>query len=194
MIRCLLVTCICLVGPTSFALAQATDPVNTAANSNHAAIAAAAKELAVDLKEARELIKKVTDKATRERLELLITRSELKALEFEKAIAGAATVTTTTAPMAISQENFAKLLKGLKAEAFDDGKASFVASFAAQSHLSCAQARELLKAFSFDDGRIKSAVALYPRLTDKENFFTVLDVFSFDASRTEVRQKLNLKK
>jgi hypothetical protein len=193
MTRYLLVICFCLVVPTSVALAQVSNSGTNSANSNHAAIAAAAKELAADLKEARELIKKVTDKATRDRLELLITRSELKALEFEKSLAGAATA-TSTAPMAISQENFDKLLKGLKSESFDDGKASFVATFAAQSHLNCAQARELLKAFSFDESRIKSAVVLYPRITDKQNFFTVLDVFTFDVSRKEVREKLSLKK
>lgn len=193
MIRYLLVMSFFLALPTSVALAQLGGPGSNAANSNHAAIAAAAKELAADLKEARELIKKVTDKATRDRLELLITRSELKALEFEKSLAGAATI-TTTAPMAISQENFDKLMKGLKSEAFDDGKTSFVETFASQSHLNCAQAREILKAFSFDEGRIKSAVALYPKITDKQNFFTVLDAFTFDVSRKEVREKLSLKK
>lgn len=155
------------------------------------ALAATARELAADLKEVRELLKKVTDKATRDRIELLVTRSELKALELEKSLAGAA---TNPPPMAISAENFAKLLKGLKAESFDDGKVGFIATFATNGRLTSEQARELLKTFSFDDGRIKSALALHPRLTDPENFFTVLDVFSFDSSRNKVREQLKLKK
>jgi NADH dehydrogenase/NADH:ubiquinone oxidoreductase subunit G len=174
--------------PAAIATAQPNTSTTAATN----AVAAAAKELAADLKEARELLKKVTDKTTRDRLELLITRSELKALEMEKLLSGMHVATTQ--PAAMSAENFAKLLKALKAEAFDDGKTSFVATFAVQGRLNCEQARELLKVFSFDEGRIKSAEVLYPRLTDPEKFYTVLDVFSFDSSRTEVRKKLNLKK
>ena len=166
--------------------------LNKAEMPPRAELAVAAKELAADLKEARELLKKVTDKATRERLELLITRSELKALELEKVLTS--TATTRPQALAVSAENFAKLLKGLKAESFDDGKASFVATFATNGRLNCEQARELLKTFSFDDGRSKAAIALYPRLTDPENFFTVLEVFSFDSSRSAVREKLKLNK
>ncbi len=188
MFRPLLLACCCLFVPAGVATAQPSN-LQTADKS---AVAAAAKELAADLKEARELLKKVTDKTTRDRLELLITRSELKALELQKLLGG--TNVPATQPTAMSAENFTKLLKGLKAEAFDDGKASFVATFAVQARLNCEQARELLKVFSFDEGRIKSAIVLYPRLTDPENFFTTLDAFSFDSSRTEVRKKLGLLK
>jgi hypothetical protein len=171
------------------ALAHAQAPAKEKDNPS-AALATAVKEMAADLREARELIKKVADKPTRERLELLITRSELRAVEIEKSLA-TATPAGATAPL--PAEDFAKLLKGLKAEAFDEGKASFVALFAAKGRLTCAQAKEMLKAFSFDEDRIKSAVVLYPRLTDPENFFTVLDVFTFGGSKEEVRKKLNVK-
>jgi hypothetical protein len=160
--------------------------------SGTAGLATATKGLAADLKEARELLGKVSDKPTRERLELLITRSELKVLELEKMFAGGVVPSTGPAPM--SAENFAKLLKGLKAESFDDGKKSFIATFAANGRLTSEQARQLLKEFSFDEGRISSAVVLYPRLTDPENFFIVLDVFTFDSSRSSVREKLKLNK
>lgn len=170
-------------------VASAQVPQN---NTSHAAAVAAAKELALDLKEARDLLKKVTDTTTRDRLELLITRSELKAIELEKALAGASLSTAGATPL--STDNFAKLLKGLKAETFDDGKLSFVATFATSGRLSCDQARQLLKEFSFDDDRVKAGVHLYPRLTDPENFFTVFDVFTFDSSRTSLREKLKLNK
>jgi|GEM_PF-4313437 len=183
MFRHLLVITLSVAGCQSVA-AQTT-------TAEKAALIASAKELAADLKEARELLKKITDRNTRDRLELLITRSELKVLELEIALAGAA---TGSAPQAMTAENFAKLLKGLKAESFDDNKASFIATFAVHGRLNSDQARELLKAFSFDDGRIKSAVLIYPRLTDPENFYQVLDAFSFDSSKNAVREKLKLKK
>jgi hypothetical protein len=84
-------------------------------------------------------------------------------------------------------------MKSLKAESFDEGKGSFVALFAQKGRLTCEQAREILKTFSFDDDRVKSAVLLYPRVTDPENFFKVLDVFSFGSSKDEVRKKLGVK-
>lgn len=182
-----LVSWFCLALLPALAAAQTKLPEMPPASS----LATTAKEVAADLKEVRELLKKVTDKATLERIELLVTRSELKALELEKTLAATAAVPP---PTGIAADNFAKLLKGLKAEKFDDGKVSFIATFAANGRLNCEQARELLKTFSFDDGRTTAAVALYPRLTDPENFFTVLDTFTFDSSRTAVREKLKLKK
>jgi hypothetical protein len=173
-------------------LAHAQTPVTaekepSSAKDSPVKLTAAVKEIAADLHEARELLKKVADKATRERLELLLTRAELRAVELEKSLAG---LTTTSAPSPLSADDFAKLLKALKAESFDEGKGSFIASWAPKGRLSCAQARELLKTFSFDEQRINSAVAIYPRLTDPENFFTVLDVFTFSSSKDTLREKL----
>jgi len=168
----------------------ATTPVGKDKPSLAAEASAAAKDVAADLREARDLLKKVTDKQTRERLELLLTRSELRIGDIQKNLAGLA---AAAKPVAISTEDFSKLIKGLQAEAFDDGKASFVANFSKGRHFTCAQAREMLKLFSFDAGRGQAAVALYPLLTDPENFFTALEVFTFDSGRKAVREKLKLK-
>jgi hypothetical protein len=181
-----------LAGIISFAFtpfAQGQRPAEK--NAAGAELAAKAKEMAADLKEARDLLKGVADKTTRDRLELLITRSELRAVELEKSLAGIAPAAIAAPPL--SAEDFAKLMKSLKAESFDEGKASFVALFAQKGRLTCEQAREILKAFSFDDDRIKSAVLLYPRVTDPENFFKALDVFSFSSSKDEVRKKIGVK-
>src|SRR5687767_7142137 len=83
-----------------------------------AGLATKVKEIAADLKEARELLVKVADKPTRDRLELLITRSELRAVELEKSLAG---VTPAASAPPLSAEDFAKLMKSLKAESFDEG-------------------------------------------------------------------------
>jgi len=186
MIRTLSLGGIVLLAFVSLALAQ--KPAEK--NSPGAELATKAKEIATDLKEARDVLKGVADKTTRDRLELLLTRSELRAVELEKSLAGAAPASITPP---LSAEDFAKLMKSLKAESFDEGKASFVALFAQKGRLTCEQAREILKAFSFDDDRVKSAVLLYPRVTDPENFFKVLDVFSFSSSKEDVRRKIGVK-
>lgn len=180
-----------LAGTFAFAVASLAYAKTPAKKEDPAAeLSAKVKEIAADLKEARELLAKVADKPTRERLELLITRSELRAVELEKSLAGVAPA--ASAPP-LSAEDFASLMKSLKAESFDEGKASFVALFAQKGRLTCEQAKEILKAFSFDDDRVKSAVLLYPRVTDPENFFKVLDVFSFSSSKDEVRKRLSVK-
>ena len=151
---------------------------------------AAARDLAADLREARELLKKVNDRKTRDRLELLLSRAELKAADIQKDLA---VLAAPPRRVPLTADEFAKFLKGLNANAFDSGKAPFVEEYARTRWFSSAQAREVLKAFAFDTDRVKAAVALYPRLTDPDNFFTCLEVFTFDSGRKAVREKLKLK-
>jgi hypothetical protein len=150
---------------------------------------AAARDLASDLREARELVKKVNDRRTRERLELLLSRAELRAGDIQKDLAALAAPRRKP----LTAEELAQFMKGLNANAFDNQKTPFVEEYAKTRWFTSAQARDVLKAFSFDDGRGKAAVALYPRLTDPENFFVALEAFTFDSGRKAVREKLKLK-
>ena len=93
----------------------------------------------------------------------------------------------------LTAEQLAQFMKGLNANAFDNQKVPFVEEYARTRWFTSVQAKEVLKAFSFDDGRGKAAVALYPRLTDPENFFVALDAFTFDSGRKAVSEKLKLK-
>jgi hypothetical protein len=93
---------------------------------------------------------------------------------------------------AVSADEFDKLLKGLKAETFDDGRVSFIKSISNMRAFTSAQVRELLKEFNFDPGREEAAVTLYPRVTDPDNFFMALEVFTFDSGRKSVRERLKL--
>jgi hypothetical protein len=151
---------------------------------------AAARDLAADLREARELLKKVNDRKTRDRLELLLSRAELRAADIQKDLA---VLAVPPRRVALTADEFARFLKGLNANAFDSEKVPFVEQYAKTRWFTTTQAREVLKAFTFDDGRVKAAVALYPRLTDPDNFFTCLDTFTFDSGRKAVREKLKLK-
>src|SRR6187399_3204633 len=84
MTRLIFLSGILLVVGSSLAQAQ-TPPKD---KDGPSALSAKVKEIAADLKEARELLAKGADKPTRERLELLITRSELRAVELEKSLVG----------------------------------------------------------------------------------------------------------
>jgi predicted Ser/Thr protein kinase len=95
-------------------------------------------------------------------------------------------------PLAVPSENFEALLKSLQRESFDSGKLSFARSISAKTGLTCAQVRRLLQEFAFDTDRVEAAVELYPHVTDPENFFTVLESFTFDHDRQTVRKRLKL--
>lgn len=81
----------------------------------------------------------------------------------------------------------------LKGQSFDEQKVEFMETFVKGRPLSCEQATELLKTFSFDEGRIAAAVILHPGLVDPENFFEVLKVFPFDSSRQQVMEAIRKK-
>jgi DNA-binding TFAR19-related protein (PDSD5 family) len=152
--------------------------------------AAANRQVLADLREAQDVLKGITDRRTRERLELLLTRAELRANDVQKELAALA---AAAKPAPVSDEDFAKILASLKGNAFDKDKLSFVQNLGKSRYYTCTQVRTLLKEFAFDGDRGKAAVALYPQILDPDNFFMVLEVFTFDSGRKAVRQNLGLK-
>lgn len=149
----------------------------------HVRAAATVDGLKKDLREARRLLIDVNDRKLRDQLELLLSRAALKADDLEELLAGSS---RGRARLAMTDEAFAKLLKSLKEQSFDEQKVEFIETFVKDRPLNCGQAAELLKTLSFDEGRVKAAIILYPGLVDSENFFEVLKVFPFESSREEV--------
>jgi hypothetical protein len=152
--------------------------------------ATANRQLIAELRDAQDLLKNIPDRRTRERLEVLLTRAELRANDVQKELASLA---AAARPAAVPEAEFAKIHTGLKALPFDKDKVLFIENLGSARHFTSSQARALLKEFAFDDGRGKAAVALHPQVLDPENFGTVLEVFTFDSGRKALREKLNLK-
>jgi hypothetical protein len=144
----------------------------------------AAEKIAADLKEARALLKDVSDKKTREKLELLIGRAELAAKDLQAELAA-------LAPRAgMTKEDFAKVLKNVKDHAFDDGKRKTIEALPKTTRITSAQAKELLATFSFDRDRVPAGVHLHGLVVDPELFVTVLDAFTFKSSKDELLSKI----
>jgi predicted nucleic acid-binding protein len=97
------------------------------------------------------------------------------------------------AAIALPAKDFDKILNGLKKEAFDEGKLTYVENFAATRPLSCERAAALLKCFTFDEGRVKAVKVLSPKLIDRHNFNDVLNTFVFESSKAEARKAVGLK-
>jgi len=138
-----------------------------------------------DLQEARELLKRVPPSGNRDRIELLLTRTELQLKQMLGRMGD-----TLPKPKAISNEDFNRLSISMRNQAFDKDKYQFMENFVAGRHFTCDQASVLLRHFSFDADRIKAAVLLYPQLIDAENFNRALEAFTFETSRKSVMERI----
>ena len=99
--------------------------------------------------------------------------------------------TTANAPaIAMSNDDFAKLLKGIKDQSFDDGKRKYLEALPKTTRITSAQAKELLATFSFDRDRVPAGVHLHGLVVDPELFVTVLDAFTFKSGKDELLSKI----
>ena len=151
----------------------------------------AVDQIARDLREARKMTNAIAEKATRDRLELVLARAELRAIDLREELGKVPD--PPAGPRPLTEEEFAHLLKGVSAQPFDKDKLIQIQNFGTARPLTCAQAAGLLKSFNFDEDRGKAAILLYPRLTDRLRFQEVLDVFVFDLNRKKVREAVGLK-
>ena len=138
-----------------------------------------------DIREARELVKRMPASANRDRIELLLTRTELQLKQ-----SPGRPNDVMVKPKPISNQDFNRLSVNMRSQAFDKDKYLFLESFVAGHHFTCEQASQLLKHFSFDNDRVNGAVLLYPQLTDVENFHRTLEAFTFDISRKSVMERI----
>jgi hypothetical protein len=148
------------------------------------------RDLLVDVREAKTLAGVVGEKAVREKLELALLRAERRAENLERLLAAVG----PAGPAALAGDEFAQLLKSVKAESFDNRRVPIVKDATRHAHFTCAQAADLVKAMSFGEGRTTTAIALHPRLVDPVNFHRVLAAMQFDSEKDTVRKALKLDK
>jgi hypothetical protein len=89
---------------------------------------------------------------------------------------------------------FDSLMQTFRANSFDDGKVAFVKVMANKHKFTTDQVHDIMTEMSFDKGRADAASILYPRMTDKENAYKLLDTMSFDQGRKDLIQRLGLDK
>lgn len=74
----------------------------------------------------------------------------------------------------------------MKKEPFKDDRLELLNAALATSDFTSAQCLRLTKLYSFDDDRMVIMKRMYPRIVDKEAFFTVIDVLTFSSSKDEM--------
>lgn len=85
----------------------------------------------------------------------------------------------------LSEDAFQTFLVQYRKENFDDGRLRMINVVTKNASLLSAQARILLKSFTFDDERLKVATNLYKNVADPQNYFTLSDIFVFPSNKDD---------
>jgi len=88
---------------------------------------------------------------------------------------------------------FSNLTDQIKKQGFEDNKLQIINQVLANNCVSAAQVKGLMKEFSFEENKVKVAKICYSKTTDKENYFTINDAFSFSSSVDEMSEFLKSK-
>ena len=78
----------------------------------------------------------------------------------------------------------------LREESFDKDKLSVLTLVCEMGHFTSRQALEIIKLWSFDEGRLVALRALAPRLIDLDQRAELVGTFSFDSNRSQALQIL----
>ncbi len=85
-----------------------------------------------------------------------------------------------SAPM--NAATFEQAKQSLKSKPFEDNKLQIAKQILNSNCLSCAQVKEIIMLFNFEDSRLDFAKFAYGRTWDYSNYFTVNDAFKFSTS------------
>lgn len=86
-------------------------------------------------------------------------------------------------PVAMSDEMFAETKKAIRDASFDDTKLSTAKTIIGTNFVTTAQVMELSKQFSFDDAKLKFVKFAYNNCVDKNNYFKLGSIFSWDSDK-----------
>ena len=77
--------------------------------------------------------------------------------------------------------------KEMKNEPFKDDRMKLLNAALAGSDFTSAQCLQLTKLYTFDDDRMEIMKIMYPRIVDKEAFFTVINTLTFSSSKEKMK-------
>lgn len=88
----------------------------------------------------------------------------------------------------MSPDMFYSLKQAVNNRSFDSTKRELLTSALKNNQVTAAQLYELLNLLDFDSSKVEIAKIGYASVVDKQNFFKVYDVFSFDSSISELQR------
>ena len=87
----------------------------------------------------------------------------------------------------MNDQLFQTFYKEMKNEAFKDDRMKLLNAALAGSDFTSAQCLQLTKLYTFDDDRMEIMKIMYPRIVDKEAFFTVINTLTFSSSKEKMK-------
>ena len=87
----------------------------------------------------------------------------------------------------INDQLFQTFNKEMKNEPFKDDRMKLLNAALAGSDFTSAQCLQLTKLYTFDDDRMEIMKIMYPRIVDKEAFFTVINTLTFGSSKEKMK-------
>lgn len=157
-------------------------------------IAVAATELGRDLRDAKNLLRSLSDRKVRRELEALLLRAEanLGVMKTELIIGD-------TNWKVLTDSEFLKLLQQVKKRSLSKKKAEYLNSYTKLAlstrtgdRLTSAQVKRLLTEIEFDNDRVSTAALLFEITADQQNFRMALDAITFDRNRKTVLRRVGL--
>jgi hypothetical protein len=93
-------------------------------------------------------------------------------------------------PQPMRPADFGKLVEAIRSASFDDDKVEVVRLAAQNNWFLANQGAAVMDLIAFDDGKIDAAVAMWPKITDPENYFVMMNKLAFDSSKEELRKRV----
>lgn len=93
----------------------------------------------------------------------------------------------------MDEDSFNELYRIAKKEAFEDARVKVINTALNRNGISTHQLVSLLKTFAFEDNRLSLAKNAYLTIADEENFFKVIDVFTFTRNKEDLLDFIKLK-
>ena len=87
----------------------------------------------------------------------------------------------------MNDQLFQTFYKEMKNEPFIDDRMKLLNAALAGSDFTSAQCLQLTKLYTFDDDRMEIMKIMYPRIVDKEAFFTVINTLTFSSSKEKMK-------
>ncbi len=87
-----------------------------------------------------------------------------------------------------TNKQFALIIIRLEKEGFESKKLAIAKSIARSNCLLTKQVRDVIKLFNFENNRVAFAKFAYNNVADKENYDLLLDSFTFETSKQEIRE------
>lgn len=81
---------------------------------------------------------------------------------------------------------FKTYLASVKKESFSNSRLKMLETAVATTDFTTEQCQQLVKLFSFNEDKMKAMKLMYPRIVDKEAFFTVISLLSFSSDRDKM--------